>query len=152
MISRLEPADLDGLIELMAEHADYERASFDPANKLAALRQAFFAAPPRLLGWVAMDGGALVGYATASREFSTLQGREFLHLDCLFVRETTRGRGLGKALLQAVVEEARRLRIEHLEWQTPAWNEDAIRFYHREGATAASKARFSLSVHSTSLA
>lgn len=146
MIRRLEPADLDGLIGLMARHAAYERASFEPADKHGALHRAFFAASPRLLGWVAADNGVPVGYATASREFSTWRAREFLHLDCLFVRETMRGRGLGKALLQAVVEEARRQGIEHLEWQTPAWNEDAIRFYHREGAVAASKARFSLPV------
>jgi GNAT superfamily N-acetyltransferase len=49
-------------------------------------------------------------------------------------------------LLQAAIEEARRQQIDHLEWQTPAWNEDAIRFYRRQGASHANKVRFRLTL------
>lgn len=39
---------------------------------------------------------------------------------------------------------ARALGLGHVEWQTPDWNEGAIRFYDRLGATARPKLRYAL--------
>lgn len=67
-------------------------------------------------------------------------------MDCLFLAADHRGGGLGALLVEAVVAEARRLGLEEVQWQTPAWNEGAVRFYHRLGARAREKLRFSLAV------
>lgn len=145
-VRRAEPRDIAALVALCVEHARYERAEFDPEGAPARLHAALFTPPPRLHGWVAERDGDLLGYATAASEFSTWAGREYLHLDCLFLREPARGGGLGSQLLGAVTDFARSQAFAELRWQTPAWNEGAIRFYRRHGGVDESKQRFALAL------
>jgi GNAT superfamily N-acetyltransferase len=139
-------SDMAALVAMCDEHARHERVPYRRAGKAEALSQALFCATPRLHGWVADAAGELAGYATAALEFSTWQGGEFLHMDCLFVREGRRGHGIGAALLQAVCDFVRRSGCAEIQWQTPAWNEDAARFYRRAGAVEQPKRRFFLAV------
>ncbi|GHH43566.1 GNAT family N-acetyltransferase [Streptomyces candidus] len=89
------------------------------------------------------DGG-IVGYATCAPEISTWQGREYLHMDCLFLTADSRSSGLGGHLMNAVKAEARALGLTEVQWQTPTWNLGAARFYDRLGAHAHEKLRYSL--------
>ncbi len=143
-IRPVRAGDLAVLVELCAEHAAFEKAEFDPAGKAEALGTALFSPCARLHAWIAWDGDCALGYAAASGEFSTWAAREYLHLDCLFLRASARGCGVGAALLQAVVALAQARGIEELQWQTPDWNAAAIRFYRRLGARAKTKMRFAL--------
>jgi hypothetical protein len=62
------------------------------------------------------------------------------------VRDGYRGIGTGAALLAVVRRFAHDQRCIELQWQTPDWNQDAARFYRREGAFELSKTRFVLQV------
>ena len=141
-------SDLPRVAELAAQHAEYERAAPpvpDLADRLAALL--FDDPAPRLCCLVAeLPDGEIVGYATCAPELSTWDGREYLHMDCLFLTPGHRGLGLGALLVKAVTEQARALGLPEVQWQTPRWNEDAIRFYARLGAQGKDKRRFSLPV------
>lgn len=136
--------DLPELVELIREHARYERASEPRPDLEITLAAWLFVPQPRLRVLVAVQDDALVGYATWSLEASTWQVAEYAHLDCLYLRETTRGRGAGRLLMRAVEAEARAAGAGELQWQTPEWNEGAIRFYRRTGAREDAKARFTL--------
>jgi GNAT superfamily N-acetyltransferase len=106
-----------------------------------------FSSPARLHAWVAVDEqGCLVGYATATLDYSTWMAREFMHLDCLFVSEQMRSRGVGAQLLGSVCDHARKIGITEVQWQTPQWNADAQRFYERVGAAPKPKVRFTLNL------
>ncbi len=139
-------ADLPGVSALAAAHAAYERAAPPPADLADRLAPLLFDGPaPRLhVLVVAAQDGTLVGYASCAPELSTWQGRSYLHLDCLFLDERYRGQGLGGRLVTAVAELAGALGLGELQWNTPDWNTDAIRFYRRLGATERAKLRFSL--------
>ncbi|MDI2127767.1 GNAT family N-acetyltransferase [Yinghuangia seranimata] len=146
--ARLE--DLPAVAVLAAEHAAYEKAA-PPARGLAERLGAVLFPPggaaPRAYCVVAeLPGGELVGYATCSPEFSTWDASEYLHMDCLFLRDGHRGLRLGPMLVEAVVDRARALGMAHVQWQTPVWNDGAIRFYDRLGATAKEKLRYTLPV------
>jgi len=143
---RIRPAgidDLDALLRLCAEHARHEGCEYSAEGKHAGLLRALSTSPPRLWLWVAQAGDELVGYAAASREFSTWQASDFLHLDCLYVGAAQRDAGIGAALLQTVASHAEQCGLQEIQWQTPVWNQDAARFYRRAGATEKSKLRFS---------
>jgi ribosomal protein S18 acetylase RimI-like enzyme len=147
-VRHARPDDLPRIAELAAEHAAYEQAS-PPAPDLAQrLRALLFATPtPRLRCLVAeLPGGEVVGYATCAPELSTWEGREYLHMDCLFLSSNSRGSGLGALLMDAVTAEAHNLGLTEIQWQTPVWNEGAVRFYDRLGADAKAKLRYSLTV------
>lgn len=146
-ITRVRPAtvdDIDELVTLCAEHARYERAAFDPDGVAERLRMALWSHPVRLHAWVAASGDGLKGYATATTEFSTWNARDYLHMDCLFVREGQRNAGIGAALLEAVIAHACELRFAEIQWQTPMWNEGAARFYRRHDAVEKIKRRYAL--------
>lgn len=125
LIRRASGPDGATLAALASEHADYERSSVRPDARLLAA--ALDAGSQRLWVWLAEAAEHPVGYAAVTEDFSIWRAQVFLHLDCLFVRSAHRGRG-----------------IVTLEWQTPSWNEGAIRFYERLGGKHALKARFSL--------
>ncbi|HTH67481.1 MAG TPA: GNAT family N-acetyltransferase [Rhodanobacter sp.] len=146
VVRRVSRRDLATLVVMCGEHAQYERAPHEPAGMAERLARALFATPPLLHAWVAEAHGELLGYATATVEFSTWQAHEFLHMDCLFVREGRRGDGIGASLLAAVVAAARRAGCTEIQWQTPDWNTDAARFYRRAGAIEKPKRRFFLQV------
>ena len=131
---------------LVREHALFERAA-PPDRELAGrLEPLLFSPAPRLHAIVAQGDGGLAGYATASLEVSTWKASEFLHLDCLYLRPGARGAGVGRRLLDRVRVLARELGVLEVQWQTPDWNDDAVRFYERQGAVYRDKKRFTLDV------
>lgn len=140
------PDDVEELVALCAEHASFERTSYDAAGKAAGLREALFGRNPRLMAWVVTVNGLTAGYATATQDFSTWQASSYLYMDCLFVRPAWRNAGLGGALLGILVQCARDRGLGELQWQTPAWNVDACRFYRRHGAVGIDKTRFCLTI------
>lgn len=86
----------------------------------------------------------IAGFAALTFDYALWSGTRYGHLDCLFISEAHRGKGLGEALLQKVAETARAHGSVRLEWQTPDWNTEAVAFYRRYGATCSQKKRFTL--------
>jgi len=140
------PDDLEELQLLIREHALFERAAAPDDDLVGRLESLLFSSAPRLHAIVAEGDGGLDGYATASLEVSTWQASEFLHLDCLYLRPGARGAGVGRRILDRVRVLARELGASEVQWQTPGWNDDAVRFYEREGAVGRDKKRFTLDV------
>lgn len=141
------PEDLPRIVELIHEHVAYEKSRPRPPGLADRLGPALFGAGARV--WVLLaetPSGEVAGYAACSEEFSFWDGRPYLHMDCLYLAEESRGLGLGAALMDAVAAVARERDLGHVEWQTLDWNEGAIRFYDRLGATGRPKRRYSLPV------
>lgn len=130
---------------LAVAHARHERSAVtvpaDWADRVAAL-----IAAGRIDLLVASIDGRVVGYATVTSDVDTWSAEPYAHLECLFVAEGHRDRGVGRLLVDRVVEHVRAGGYDELQWQTPAWNEDAIRFYRRLGAVGSAKERFTLAV------
>lgn len=76
------------------------------------------------------------GFALYFHNFSTFLGRRGVYLEDLFVEETHRGRGIGKALLARLARIASEQNCGRLEWQVLDWNAPAIAFYKSLGAAA----------------
>ncbi len=77
--------------------------------------------------------GQPAGYALFFGYYSTWAGRG-LFLEDLFVRETFRGRGIGKALLASVAHIAVQENCYRVHWEVLDWNGKAIEFYKSLGA------------------
>jgi GNAT superfamily N-acetyltransferase len=132
------------LLGLIAAHAAYEQASASiTAAQLLALLQT--AQPPVQL-LVAEQAGELAGYAALTVDFSLWRASRWAHLDCLYVKAGLRGAGIGRQLLGYACKQAKTLGADRLEWQTPHWNSDAVRFYEREGGVCVDKKRFWLAL------
>src|SRR4029077_12087647 len=75
-----------------------------------------------------MDG-ALAAFATLYWFFSSTKAAESVLMNDLFVREDMRGAGIGRALINSALDEARSRGAAHLEWFTAPDNLTAQRLY-----------------------
>lgn len=141
-IRRATPVDMDEIINLCEEHAEYEGAVYRKDGKAKRLSEVLFNDKPRLQCLIAENGDGIVGYATFSFEISTWDANYYTHMDCLYLRSSARGQGIGEALVKEIAKQTRAKGLCQLQWQTPRSNERAIKFYCRLGASAKEKLRF----------
>ena len=83
---------------------------------------------------IAKSNNEPLGMALYYLTFSTWKGR-MLYLEDFFVLEEYRNLGIGSLLFKAFVDEAKNLGCALTKWQVLDWNENAIRFYEKNGAT-----------------
>ncbi len=126
-------ADVPLISRLIQQLAEYEREPHAPQLAEADLLRDGFEDSPVFSCLVAEADGTAAGFALYFPIYSTWQGRS-LHLEDLFVLPEYRGRGLGRALLTAVADEARARGCARLQWDVLAWNEPALGFYRQLGA------------------
>jgi len=135
-IRRVRESDVDAVVGLAYELAEYERAPQDCHLTAGQLHTALFGPAPALFGHVAEVDGAVVGSALWFLNFSTWRGVHGIYLEDLYVRPAMRGSGLGKALLTALAQECVDKGYARLEWSVLDWNTPAIDFYKSLGAVA----------------
>jgi GNAT superfamily N-acetyltransferase len=83
-----------------------------------------------LIGLVAIDSaGVPQGFAHAVLHPGTWSPKPLCYLEDLFVREEARGRGAGRALIEALTARGRREGWLRLYWQTARDNARAQRLY-----------------------
>ena len=142
-----EPNDVNEIINLCAEHAEYEKAEHSKEGKAEKLAAFLFAPNPRFHCLLVEKNQVILGYATYAFEFSTWDADLYTNMDCLYLRPQYRGHGIGEALVEEIVKQSRLKGIEQVQWHTPTFNVRAIKFYHRIGASSRDKVRFYLPVH-----
>jgi len=136
LVRRVRESDVDDVVALVYELAEYERAPTECALTAPQLHTALFGPAPALFGHVAEVDGAVIGYALWFINFSTWRGVHGIYLEDLYVRPTSRGGGAGRALLTALARECVEQGYARLEWSVLDWNTPAIRFYETLGAVA----------------
>lgn len=125
-------ADLPQALELINELALYEKAPEEVDNSVERMEVDGFGDQSVFEFFVAEDE-YIKGIAIYYYRYSTWKGKS-IYLEDLVVRESERGSGIGKKLLDAVVLEARATDSRQVSWQVLDWNEPAIGFYKKLGA------------------
>ena len=127
--------DLAGVWDLLQGLARYEKLLDSLSGSAERLGEHLFGgAEPRVHALVAEREGALVGYALFYLRFSSFRTRPTMWLEDLYVLESGRQHGTGRALLSAVARRSLELDCIRLEWAVLDWNEPAVAFYQRMGA------------------
>jgi ribosomal protein S18 acetylase RimI-like enzyme len=145
-IRRVREGDLPQLVSLCRDHAAYEGSEYHDNGQQLRLLSALFGPRPVLYGWVVETQDGLAGFMTATVDYATWPAEFFLHMDCLYLSEAFRGRGLGKRLIEALQDFAREKQITLIQWQTPSHNDLGIGFYEHIGARSKDKKRYFLDV------
>jgi GNAT superfamily N-acetyltransferase len=89
----------------------------------------FFDAHEPVHGIVAEDEGRLVGLVHYLFHRSTTSIAPTCYLQDLFTRESTRGKGVGRALIEAVYQQARLAGSARVYWQSHGSNSTAMKLY-----------------------
>lgn len=132
-IRRIRDEDVEAVVQLVYDLAEFERAPDECHLTPEQLRAALFGEAPKLFGHVAEIDGRVVGYALWFLNFSTWRGVHGIYLEDLYVRPELRGSGLGKALLATLAAECVERGYARLEWSVLNWN-PAQDFYKSLGA------------------
>src|ERR1700760_823256 len=129
------PADVGAMLALMHELAVYEKLTHLFIATEAGVHDALFGARPSAEALVADIDGRVVGYALFFHNYSTFLGRRGLYLEDLYVQPSQRGSGLGSAMLRHLAALALERQCGRFEWTVLDWNQPAIEFYERMGAS-----------------
>jgi GNAT superfamily N-acetyltransferase len=89
----------------------------------------FFDAYEPMYAMVAVDGARVVGLVHYLWHRSTITIEPTCYLQDLFTAESARGKGVGRALIEAVYEQARLAGVVQVYWRTHATNATARRLY-----------------------
>ena len=130
-----EPRDVPAIAGLIAELAEFEQLSHLLRLTPETLAPHLFGERPVVEAVVTESGGQVVAFALFFTNFSTFLAQPGLYLEDLYVQPACRGAGIGKALLSHLGALAATRGYGRFEWSVLDWNENAIRFYEKMGAT-----------------
>ncbi|WP_298829182.1 GNAT family N-acetyltransferase [uncultured Piscinibacter sp.] len=130
-----EPRDVADIVGLIRELAEFEKLTHLLQVTPETLHPHLFGERPVVEALVAQVESTVVGFALFFTNFSTFLSRPGLYLEDLYVQPAQRGRGIGEALLSRLGAIAVERGYGRFEWSVLDWNENAIRFYERMGAT-----------------
>lgn len=128
------PADCQAIYNLICELAAFERAADKVTNSPSELLKDGFGEFPLFVCFVAEMDNEIVGMSFCYTRYSTWIGK-VLYLEDLVVTEKERNRGIGLQLFQYTIEYAKRNHFKRVCWQVLDWNEPAIAFYKKTGAS-----------------
>ncbi len=72
----------------------------------------------------------ILAFALYYIRYSTWKG-QVMYLEDILVTESMRGRGIGKLMMDRLIEEAREKGFKKITWQVLDWNQSAIDFYKK---------------------
>lgn len=130
-----EAGDVETLFNLIQALAEYEKLSHAVTGSAEALKAHLFGAQPYAEAILAEYAGKAVGFALFFHNYSTFLTKPGIYLEDLFVLPEFRRKGIGKAILKYLAQLAVERNCGRLEWSVLDWNEPAIAFYEKLGAT-----------------
>jgi GNAT superfamily N-acetyltransferase len=138
-----ELRDVAPIVQLIRELAEFERLTHLLQVTPEKLRPHLFGEKPVAEAFVAeLPSGQVpegespvVAFALFFTNFSTFLAQPGLYLEDLYVKPQHRSAGIGRALLVRLAKLAVERQYGRFEWSVLDWNEHAIRFYEKMGAT-----------------
>ncbi len=127
--------DVGAILSFIRQLADYEHLLDHVHATEERLAASLFGAHPAAEVLLAVDHRGPIGFALFFHNYSTFLASRGVYLEDLFVVPDARGRDVGRRLLSAVARIAVNRDCGRLDWAVLDWNELAIGFYHRMGAT-----------------
>ena len=126
-------SDMKQVLNLITELAIFEKEPNAVEITEADLIAKGFGENPEFDCFVAESDQKVIGIALVYTRFSTWKGT-VLHLEDLIVSESTRGHGVGSALLDQVIIYGNKKGVKRICWEVIDWNTPAIDFYETKGA------------------
>jgi GNAT superfamily N-acetyltransferase len=131
----VQPADLPVLCRLIQQKAEFDGKSDTLALDAEALKEHLFGSQAYAEVILAEQAEQAVGFAVFFYNYSTFLTKPGLYIDDLFIDSEYRRQGIGKALLTYLANLAVERDCGRVEWLVAVWNESAITFYEKIGAS-----------------
>ncbi len=127
------PADADTIFDMVCELAAYEKLRHEVVSGPEHFKN-LLENKDRFFGYLAEQEGHAVGFCMGFYTLSTFLGKAGLYIEDVYVKESCRGFGIGKAFFKMVAQRALDEDCGRIEWSVLDWNEPSIKFYDSLGA------------------
>jgi GNAT superfamily N-acetyltransferase len=127
------PADADALLPLLQAYWTFEGTAGFEATALQRRLSELLSDRTYGLAWVAEQEGRLIGYLLAAFVFSFEYGGRMAEVDEFFVDEASRGRGIGRRMLETARQALQQAGCAALQLQVADANRQAQNFYSSLG-------------------
>lgn len=121
------------ILGLIKELAEYEKDLPAVVNTEEALKSHLFEEKICHAYVVELDG-KIIGFALYYISYSTWKGK-CLYLEDLYIQPEHRRTGAGSILFDKLIDICKENSFARMDWQVLDWNELAINFYEKKGAT-----------------
>lgn len=139
IIRRASRDDAPTVIRFLRALADYEHLPGpDEEGQLRLLEHGWPEdnSVPKFRAWLAEgEDGECLGCAITTENYSTFLSKPTLYLEDLIVLPEARRHGVGSALLKYLMKLAKKEGYGRMEWVVLDWNNPALDFYFRMGAS-----------------
>jgi ribosomal protein S18 acetylase RimI-like enzyme len=134
-VTGAEPDNIEAIAALTEElDRFYGATDIEPLNaRTHQIADALFTDPPAAYALLAWNADQLVGFAAYSFLWPAVGLTRSLYLKELYVAEACRGQGIGKLLMQNLIEIAAKSACSRVEWTTDDDNPGAQAFYESLG-------------------
>jgi GNAT superfamily N-acetyltransferase len=129
-----EEKDIPVILSLIKELAEFEKLSDEVNVSEDILKENLFGKRKYAEVIIAELNEKPAGQALFFHNFSTFKGKPGIYLEDLYVKPEYRSKGIGKALLNKLIETAKERKCSRIEWVVLDWNKSAIDFYKKMGA------------------
>ena len=134
VIREAKPEDSNVILNFILELAKYEKLEPEVLATETSIRNSIFGSESSTKALICEKNGIPIGYAIYFFNYSTWLGKHGLYLEDLYICQSERGFGAGKALLKYLARIAVSKDCGRFEWSVLDWNQPAIDLYESLGA------------------
>ena len=134
VIREAKPEDSNVILNFILELAKYEKLEPEVLATEDSIRNSIFGSESSTKALICEKNGLPIGYAIYFFNYSTWLGKHGLYLEDLYISQSERGFGAGKALLKYLARIAVSKDCGRFEWSVLDWNQPAIDLYESLGA------------------
>ena len=128
IIRSVEEKDKPKWLELWAGYLEFYKSKISPEQTELTWKR-LINNELKMFGFVAEIEGEVVGFTHCLFRPSTWTETDYCYLEDLFVDKNIRGKGIGRALMEKVIELAKEKKSKRVYWTTQEFNKTARVLY-----------------------
>ena len=127
-IRAIEEKDKDQWLKLWAGYLEFYKSTISPEQTELTWKR-LINNEQKMFGFVAESEEGVIGFTHCLFRPSTWTETDYCYLEDLFVDPNIRGKGIGRALMNKVIELAKEKNSKRVYWTTQEFNETARVLY-----------------------
>ena len=127
-IRAIEEKDKNQWLKLWAGYLEFYKSTISPEQTELTWKR-LINNELKMFGFVAEDENGVIGFTHCLFRPSTWTETEYCYLEDLFVNPNIRGKGVGRALIEKVVDLAKEKKSKRVYWTTQEFNKTARILY-----------------------
>ena len=128
IIRAIEEKDKDKWLKLWAGYLEFYKSSISPEQTELTWKR-LVNNEQKMFGFVAESEEGVIGFTHCLFRPSTWTETDYCYLEDLFVDPNIRGKGVGRALMEKVIELAKEKNAKRVYWTTQEFNKTARVLY-----------------------